>query len=83
VPVLFRRIRILQEQAGIRVLTGTFDVTILTIADGIFEVFVSSAHARTRTHARVFVQVKATAGDTRLGGEDFDEAARTHARRTH
>ena len=32
---------------------GTFDVTLLTIADGIFE-------------------VKATAGDTHLGGEDFD-----------
>ena len=32
---------------------GTFDVTLLTIEDGIFE-------------------VKATAGDTRLGGEDFD-----------
>ena len=32
---------------------GTFDVSILTIADGIFE-------------------VKSTAGDTHLGGEDFD-----------
>ena len=32
---------------------GTFDVTLLTIDDGVFE-------------------VKATAGDTRLGGEDFD-----------
>jgi len=32
---------------------GTFDVTLLTIDDGIFE-------------------VKATAGDTHLGGEDFD-----------
>ena len=32
---------------------GTFDVSLLTIEDGIFE-------------------VKATAGDTRLGGEDFD-----------
>ena len=32
---------------------GTFDVTIMTIEDGIFE-------------------VKATAGDTHLGGEDFD-----------
>ena len=32
---------------------GTFDVTLLSIEDGIFE-------------------VKATAGDTRLGGEDFD-----------
>uniref|UniRef100_A0A0A9X774 Heat shock 70 kDa protein n=1 Tax=Lygus hesperus TaxID=30085 RepID=A0A0A9X774_LYGHE len=32
---------------------GTFDVSILTIADGVFE-------------------VKATAGDTHLGGEDFD-----------
>merc|ERR1711994_62607 len=33
---------------------GTFDVSILTIEDGIFE-------------------VKATAGDTHLGGEDFDD----------
>ena len=32
---------------------GTFDVSLLTIEDGIFE-------------------VKATAGDTHLGGEDFD-----------
>jgi L1 cell adhesion molecule like protein len=32
---------------------GTFDVTLLNIEDGVFE-------------------VKATAGDTRLGGEDFD-----------
>ena len=32
---------------------GTFDVSILSIDDGIFE-------------------VKATAGDTHLGGEDFD-----------
>ena len=32
---------------------GTFDVSILTIDDGIFE-------------------VKSTAGDTHLGGEDFD-----------
>ena len=32
---------------------GTFDVSILTIDDSIFE-------------------VKATAGDTHLGGEDFD-----------
>jgi heat shock protein 1/8 len=34
---------------------GTFDVSLLTIADGIFE-------------------VKATGGDTHLGGEDFDTA---------
>ena len=32
---------------------GTFDVSLLTIEDGIFE-------------------VKMTAGDTHLGGEDFD-----------
>jgi L1 cell adhesion molecule like protein len=32
---------------------GTFDVSLLAIEDGIFE-------------------VKATAGDTHLGGEDFD-----------
>jgi molecular chaperone DnaK (HSP70) len=33
---------------------GTFDVTLLTIDNGVFE-------------------VKATAGDTHLGGEDFDQ----------
>ena len=38
---------------------GTFDVSILTIEDGIFE-------------------VKATAGDTHLGGEDFDNRLVTH-----
>jgi heat shock protein 1/8 len=51
---------------------GTFDVSILTIEDGIFE-------------------VKSTAGDTHLGGEDFDnrmvehfikEFARESTRRT-
>merc|ERR1719449_254863 len=38
---------------------GTFDVSILTIEDGIFE-------------------VKATAGDTHLGGEDFDNRVVDH-----
>jgi len=38
---------------------GTFDVSILTIEDGIFE-------------------VKSTAGDTHLGGEDFDNKMVTH-----
>ena len=38
---------------------GTFDVSILTIEDGIFE-------------------VKATAGDTHLGGEDFDQRLMDH-----
>ncbi|KAG7157924.1 Heat shock 70 kDa protein-like 3 [Homarus americanus] len=38
---------------------GTFDVSILTIEDGIFE-------------------VKSTAGDTHLGGEDFDNRLVTH-----
>ena len=38
---------------------GTFDVSILTIEDGIFE-------------------VKATAGDTHLGGEDFDNRMVCH-----
>lgn len=38
---------------------GTFDVSVLTIVDGIFE-------------------VKATAGDTHLGGEDFDNRLVTH-----
>uniref|UniRef100_A0A8C3XU10 Uncharacterized protein n=1 Tax=Chelydra serpentina TaxID=8475 RepID=A0A8C3XU10_CHESE len=38
---------------------GTFDVSVLTIEDGIFE-------------------VKATAGDTHLGGEDFDSRLVTH-----
>ena len=38
---------------------GTFDVSLLTIDDGIFE-------------------VKATAGDTHLGGEDFDQRLVNH-----
>lgn len=38
---------------------GTFDVSILTIEDGIFE-------------------VKSTAGDTHLGGEDFDSRMLNH-----
>lgn len=38
---------------------GTFDVSLLTIEDGIFE-------------------VKATAGDTHLGGEDFDNRVVSH-----
>ena len=38
---------------------GTFDISLLTIDDGIFE-------------------VKATAGDTHLGGEDFDDALVNH-----
>ncbi|GAB5364093.1 hypothetical protein AAMO2058_000939600 [Amorphochlora amoebiformis] len=38
---------------------GTFDVSLLTIDDGIFE-------------------VKATAGDTHLGGEDFDQRLMEH-----
>lgn len=38
---------------------GTFDVSLLTIEDGIFE-------------------VKATAGDTHLGGEDFDNRMVSH-----
>lgn len=38
---------------------GTFDVSLLTIEEGIFE-------------------VKSTAGDTHLGGEDFDERLVTH-----
>ena len=38
---------------------GTFDVSILTIEDGVFE-------------------VKSTAGDTHLGGEDFDRRLVEH-----
>jgi L1 cell adhesion molecule like protein len=38
---------------------GTFDVSILSIEDGIFE-------------------VKSTAGDTHLGGEDFDNRMVNH-----
>ena len=38
---------------------GTFDVTLLTIDNGVFE-------------------VKATAGDTHLGGEDFDQRMMNH-----
>ena len=38
---------------------GTFDVSLLTIEDGVFE-------------------VKATNGDTHLGGEDFDQRLMQH-----
>jgi len=38
---------------------GTFDVSLLSIDDGVFE-------------------VKATAGDTHLGGEDFDNLLVEH-----
>ena len=38
---------------------GTFDVSVLSIEDGIFE-------------------VKSTAGDTHLGGEDFDNRLVNH-----
>ena len=38
---------------------GTFDVSLLTIENGVFE-------------------VKATNGDTHLGGEDFDQRMRQH-----
>ena len=38
---------------------GTFDVTLLALCDGVFE-------------------VKATAGDTHLGGEDFDQRMMDH-----
>jgi len=41
---------------------GTFDVSLLTIEDGVFE-------------------VKATAGDTHLGGEDFDQVTATLTQR--
>ena len=41
------------------ILRGTFDVTLLTIDNGVFE-------------------VKATAGDTHLGGEDFDFALKDY-----
>ena len=43
---------------------GTFDVSLLTIEDGIFE-------------------VQATAGDTHLGGEDFDARLVDHVIRAH
>ena len=46
---LKRRIFVLHCLGG-----GTFDVTLLTIDNGVFE-------------------VKATAGDTHLGGDDFDK----------
>ena len=38
---------------------GTFDVTLLTIDNGVFE-------------------VRATSGDTHLGGEDFDQRLMAH-----
>merc|ERR1719248_308430 len=42
---------------------GTFDVTLLSIDEGVFE-------------------VKATAGDTHLGGEDFDQRLMAHFAKT-
>ncbi len=42
---------------------GTFDVSVLEIGDGVFE-------------------VKATNGDTHLGGDNWDEATRTSAATT-
>jgi len=42
---------------------GTFDVTLLTIDEGVFE-------------------VKATSGDTHLGGEDFDQRLMAHFAKT-
>ncbi|CAO2609092.1 Heat shock 70 kDa protein 1-like [Lemmus lemmus] len=46
---------------------GTFDVSILTIDDGIFE-----------TIENGIFEVKATAGDPNLGGEDFDDRLVDH-----
>ena len=43
---------------------GTFDVSLLTIEDAVFE-------------------VKATAGDTHLGGEDFDQRLMEHFCKVH
>ena len=51
---LTRRVFVLHCLGG-----GTFDVTLLTIDNGVFE-------------------VKATAGDTHLGGEDFDQRLMNH-----
>ncbi|KAB1261451.1 Heat shock 70 kDa protein 1B [Camelus dromedarius] len=48
-----------ERNVHLRPVGGTFDVSILTIDDGIFE-------------------VKATAGDTHLGGEDFDNRLVNH-----
>ena len=55
-------IRISKEDRNVLIFDlggGTFDVSLLTIDDGMFE-------------------VKATAGDTHLGGEDFDTRMVTH-----
>ena len=43
---------------------GTFDVSLLHLQDGVFEVL-------------------ATAGDTHLGGEDFDESLMAHVQKTY
>ena len=51
-----------QEESNVLIFDlggGTFDVSLLNIEDGVFE-------------------VKSTAGDTRLGGEDFDRRLMTH-----
>lgn len=62
---------------------GTFDVSILEISNGVFEVCPSHSHLTlTSCCFSLFIlmmrfsifQVKATNGDTFLGGEDFDNA---------
>ena len=56
---------------------GTFDVSLLDIDGGIFE---ASVHASILHYSLLtaclfgLLQVLATAGDTHLGGEDFDSA---------
>ncbi|KAK6992847.1 Hsp70 protein-domain-containing protein, partial [Favolaschia claudopus] len=52
-------LRIINEPTAAAIAYGTFDVSLLTIEEGIFE-------------------VKATAGDTHLGGEDFDNRLVNH-----
>jgi len=57
--VLINVVLVVKKNVLIFDLGGTFDVSLLTIDDGIFE-------------------VKATAGDTHLGGEDFDNRMVKH-----
>ncbi|KAL0726150.1 hypothetical protein Bca4012_022243 [Brassica carinata] len=52
---------------------GTFDVSILEISSGVFEVIpLFCVLMRFFLHVSGYIDVKATNGDTFLGGEDFD-----------
>lgn len=65
---------------------GTFDVSLLTIDNGVFEVYIlinTSSVLKFLFYTisdkvLVFLKVVATNGDTHLGGEDFDQRVMEH-----